>query len=173
MSAPILTKPQFVETLPAAQRAALAPRKSELKEAAEAFVKQLLNHREQWALAAKHVTSTSSIYEAFREAGCEVRNVQARDTESGEPLTEKRKDSKGQDKEYPVMDVYVMLPKGEIRNRSGRQPWVPPTKRLEALREEYSARETTPERRKEIEELVATILERNPKLNGYAGWKTA
>lgn len=172
----IMNAPQFVDQLPETQRAAFEPRKSELAQAAERFVRQLMDHRDKWAVAAKDVVSTSSLYEAFRTAGCEVRIVPQR--KDGQFVTVKRANSKGVETEYKVNDVYVKLPPGEIKNRSGRQPWVAPAVRLEKLRDESkalaaerSARNTSGERRAEIDArqaeigtLVEAIYERNPKL---------
>ncbi len=163
-STPILIAPEFVKTLPASQRQAFAPRASEIKQAAQAFVEKLKGHRNEWARAATNVVSTSSIYEAFREAGCEARVVRKVDEKTGQPLVERRNDSKGQPKDYPVCDIYVMLPDGPIQNRSGRKPWTPPKQRLVALRAELEDKATTAERRAEIQDAVKAILDRNPNL---------
>lgn len=164
-STPILTAPEFVKSLPASQRQAFAPKASEIKQAAVAFVEKLKAHRNEWARAATNVVSTSSIYEAFREAGCEARVVRKVDEKTGQPLVERRMDSKGQPKDYPVCDIYVMLPDGPIQNRSGRKPWTPPKQRLATLRAELEAKDTTAERKAEIREAVKVILERNPGLS--------
>lgn len=167
----ILTAPKFVSQLPAAQRKAFAPKASELQAAVEAFVQKLHGRRDEYALAAQGVVSHSSIYEAFRTAGCEVRIVKQTD-EQGNVKVERRTDSKGQPKDYPVCDVYVMLPKGEIQNRSGRTKWVAPAKRYAALRQELTENPTA-DRKAEIELSIEKLLERNPSLRPAAVPATA
>lgn len=158
----LLTAPKFVKSLPPAQRAALAPRRSQLEADVAKFVDQLKDHRDEFALAAEKVTATSSIYETFRKAGCEVRVVRKVNPD-GSPMVERKTNRKNEGQDYPVCDIYVMLPAGEIVNRSGRKPWIPPTQRLETARTALK-NSPTAEKRKELEAEIAGILERNPKL---------